>query len=31
VMAAGMATTSLALALLIPRNPEPGHETIFSR
>jgi hypothetical protein len=31
VMAAGMATTSVVLSLLIPRNPVPGHETIFSR
>ncbi len=30
-LAAGMAATSLALALLIPRHPEPGHETILSR
>ena len=29
--AAAMAATSLALALLIPRNPVPGRETIFSR
>lgn len=29
--AAGMATTSFLLALLIPRHPEPGHETILSR
>ncbi|WP_299688383.1 MFS transporter [uncultured Tateyamaria sp.] len=26
-LAAGMAATSLALAMLIPRHPEPGHET----
>ncbi|MEL7012728.1 MAG: MFS transporter [Pseudomonadota bacterium] len=31
VLAAGMATCSFLLALLIPRHPEPGHETIFSR
>ena len=30
VVAAGMAAASLALALLIPRHPEPGHETVFS-
>ncbi len=30
-LAAGMAATSLTLALLIPRHPEPGRETIFSR
>ena len=30
-LAAAMAATSLALALLIPRHPEPGHETIFAR
>ncbi|RVT87219.1 MFS transporter [Rhodobacteraceae bacterium CCMM004] len=30
-LAAGMASTSLVLALMIPRHPEPGHETIFSR
>ncbi|WP_428546930.1 hypothetical protein [Profundibacter sp.] len=29
--AAGMAATSLALALMIPRHPEKGHETVFSR
>ena len=28
-LAAGMAATSLCLALLIPRHPEPGRETIF--
>jgi hypothetical protein len=27
--AAGMALVSLLLSLLIPRHPEPGHETIF--
>ena len=31
VMAAGMAMTSLALALMIPRHPEPGNETVFAR
>lgn len=31
VLAAGMAATSLALALMIPRHPEPGYETIFAR
>ena len=31
VLAAGMALTSLMLALLIPRHPAPGHETILSR
>lgn len=31
VLAAGMATVSLVLALLIPRHPEPGNETIFAR
>ncbi len=30
VLAAGMACTSLALSLMIPRHPEPGNETIFS-
>jgi len=30
-LAAAMAMTSLVLALMIPRHPEPGHETIFSR
>ena len=29
-LAAGMAATSLALALLIPRHPVPGHETILA-
>ncbi|WP_428928138.1 MFS transporter [Marinibacterium sp. SX1] len=29
-LAAGMAGVSLALAMLIPRHPEPGHETIFA-
>lgn len=31
IAAACMAVTSLALSLLIPRHPQPGHETIFSR
>ncbi len=31
VLAAAMAATSLALALMIPRHPEPGNETVFSR
>ncbi|WP_457647409.1 MFS transporter [Profundibacter sp.] len=31
VFAAGMAATSLALALMIPRHPEKGRETVFSR
>ena len=30
-LAAGMAIISLMLALMIPRHPEPGHETVFSR
>ncbi|MBJ3761301.1 MFS transporter [Maribius pontilimi] len=30
-VASGMAATSLALALLIPRHPAPGNETIFAR
>ncbi|MCV6597592.1 MAG: MFS transporter, partial [Mangrovicoccus sp.] len=30
-MAAAMAFVSLALALMIPRHPEPGNETIFAR
>jgi hypothetical protein len=30
-LAAGMALASLALALLIPRHPEPGRETVLSR
>jgi len=30
-LAASMAGVSLALALLIPRHPTPGHETVFSR
>ena len=31
VLAAGMAATSLVLALMIPRHPVKGHETVFSR
>ena len=31
ILAAGMALTSLCLALMIPRHPEPGNETRFSR
>lgn len=31
VLAAGMAAGSLCLSMLIPRHPEPGHETIFAR
>ncbi len=31
VLAAAMAGTSLALALMIPRHPVPGHETVFQR
>lgn len=31
VMAAGMALVSLTLALMIPRHPEKGNETVFSR
>ena len=30
LLAAAMAMTSLSLALMIPRHPEPGHETVFS-
>lgn len=30
-LAAGMAAISFLLALLIPRHPEPGRETVFSR
>lgn len=30
ILAAGMALVSLGLALMIPRHPEPGNETIFS-
>src|SRR6056297_3186485 len=29
-LAAAMAAVSLGLALMIPRNPEPGHETVFA-
>jgi MFS family permease len=29
-LAAGMAGVSLCLALMIPRHPEPGHETVFA-
>jgi hypothetical protein len=29
LIAAGMASVSLGLALLIPRHPAPGHETVF--
>ncbi|MFY0690619.1 MAG: MFS transporter [Paracoccaceae bacterium] len=31
VLAAGMAVISLLLALMIPRSPEKGNETVFSR
>lgn len=31
LLAAGMAAVSLCLSLLIPRHPEPGHETVLSR
>ena len=31
VLAAGMSAVALALALMIPRHPEPGHETVFAR
>ena len=31
LLAALMACVSLGLSLLIPRHPEPGHETIFAR
>ncbi len=31
VLGAGMALVALGLALLIPRHPEPGHETILGR
>ncbi|PTW50174.1 MFS transporter [Rhodovulum kholense] len=31
LLAAGMAATSLALALMIPRHPAPGNETVFAR
>ncbi|MEM9970068.1 MAG: MFS transporter [Pseudomonadota bacterium] len=30
MLAAGMAATSLTLALMIPRHPAPGNETVFS-
>ncbi len=30
-LAAGMAGVSLTLALMIPRHPAPGHETVFAR
>ncbi len=30
-LAAGMALISLSLSLLIPRHPEPGNETVFSK
>jgi hypothetical protein len=29
LLAAGMAVVSLVLAILIPRHPEPGNETVF--
>lgn len=31
MLAAAMSVVALALALMIPRHPEPGHETIFAR
>jgi hypothetical protein len=31
MLAAGMACVSLSLALMIPRHPTPGHETVFAR
>lgn len=31
ILAAVMAAASLGLSLMIPRHPEPGHETVFSR
>lgn len=31
LLASGMAITSLLLALMVPRHPVPGHETVFSR
>jgi len=31
VLASAMAGASLALALMVPRHPEPGNETVFSR
>ena len=30
-LAAGMASVSLILAMMIPRHPEPGRETVFSK
>ncbi len=30
-LAAAMAAVSIVLALMVPRHPEPGHETIFAR
>ena len=30
-LAAGMAVVSLGLALMVPRHPSPGHETIWAR
>ncbi len=31
LLAAAMAATSLGLSLLVPRHPEPGHETVLAR
>ncbi|MDO6782455.1 MFS transporter, partial [Marinovum sp. 1_MG-2023] len=31
IAAAGIATASFVLSLLIPRHPEPGYETVFQR
>lgn len=31
LLASGLALGSLALSLMIPRHPAPGHETVFSR
>jgi predicted MFS family arabinose efflux permease len=31
LLGAGMAVVAFALVCLIPRHPEPGHETVFSR
>jgi hypothetical protein len=31
IAAAAMASVSFCLALLIPRHPEPGNETVLSR
>jgi hypothetical protein len=31
LLAAGLAVGSLMLALMIPRHPEKGHETVFAR